>query len=192
MPWLGISVGLLRERSLRILTNSGLIPPCMQSIFSSMTAAIGMALKVSTKFFQIFTENFRLPAWVGAYTRRRSRRAYWSPLIRGCRAGGRSSRGTWPCRIVAGQCSTPIASPDLRSLPGRGNSSRVESLRSQRSWVDLGIAHGCRLQSWWALLTQGALVAGGRLLATSGTLPSPLPMIVSRPFLIFQPLGDLW
>lgn len=86
-------MGLLRDNSLRILTSSGLMPPCMHSIFSSMTAAMGMALNVSTKVFQIFTENLRLPACRGAYTRHRSRTAYLFRRISDFRAGGRSFRG---------------------------------------------------------------------------------------------------
>lgn len=58
-----------------------------------MTAATGIVLKVSMKFFHSLSENLRLPVLLFYYTHRRSRRVCLSRLIRGSREGGRNLRG---------------------------------------------------------------------------------------------------
>ena len=68
MPWLGMSVGRLSVNILGNLLSYGLSPPCMQSIFYSMMAAMGMALKQSVKTFQSLIVNFLLPELIEEYT----------------------------------------------------------------------------------------------------------------------------
>ena len=94
---------------------------------------MGMMLNVSTKVFQILSENLRLPLSYGMYTNRRSRRACLSMRIRGSPLEGRSFRGISPCTQRGGRLSRLTASPDRRSLQGTGSSFRAESRRSRRS-----------------------------------------------------------
>jgi hypothetical protein len=67
-PSLGMSVGLLIELIRLNSLRCGLIPPCMQSMLSSMTAAIGSELKQSTKYFHVLIEYFLLPDLFYEYT----------------------------------------------------------------------------------------------------------------------------
>lgn len=54
---MGLLMASISESELR----SGLSPPCMQMILSSMTAHTGIALKTSRKYFQILRLYLRLP-----------------------------------------------------------------------------------------------------------------------------------
>lgn len=98
-----------------------------------MTAAMGMVLNVSTKVFQILSENLRLPSSYGMYTNRRSRRACLFLRIRGSPLEGRNFRGISPCTQRGGRSSRPTASPDPRNPQGKGSSFRAESRRSRKS-----------------------------------------------------------
>lgn len=148
MPWFGMSVGRLSESNFLIFNNSGLIPPCMQSIFSSMTAATGIVLKVSMKCFHSFSENFRLPVLLSYYTRHRSHRACLSQLIRDFLEGGRNSRDIWSYSKRVMLLFRLIASRDRHNPQERDNFSQVESLHNRRSSIDLGTAHGYLLLFW--------------------------------------------
>lgn len=61
LPVSGISVGRITRLIWSILCKSGLSPPCMVKIFSSMIAAMGRQLKQSVKVFQILMLYRRLP-----------------------------------------------------------------------------------------------------------------------------------
>lgn len=58
----GTSVGRITRRICSIDCRSGLSPPCMVKIFSSMMAAMGRQLKQSVNVFQSLMLYRRLPA----------------------------------------------------------------------------------------------------------------------------------
>ena len=69
MPLVGTSVGLWIVLIVLKSFSCLLMPPCMQRMRSSMTAATGMALKQSIKKFHTLVEYLRLPNLVYLYTR---------------------------------------------------------------------------------------------------------------------------
>lgn len=91
LPVSGTSVGRITRRICSILWRSGLRPPCIVKIFSSMIAAIGRQLKQSVKVFHSLMLYRRLPVVVdhsvisippevwpkklGTHTHRRSRKS---------------------------------------------------------------------------------------------------------------------
>ena len=153
-----MSVGRFNDSNFLIFSSSGLIPPCIHSIFSSMTAATGIVLKVSMKCFHSFSENFRLPVLLSYYTRRRSHRACLSRLIRGFLEGGRNLKGIWFCSKKAVLLFRLIASRDRHSHQGRDNFSMVGTLHNRKSLANPEIAHGYLLLFWWVLKVRGASV----------------------------------
>jgi hypothetical protein len=64
VPVSGTSVGLITLRICSILCRSGLNPPCIVKIFSSMMAAMGRQLKQSVKVFHNLILYRRLPRQV--------------------------------------------------------------------------------------------------------------------------------
>jgi hypothetical protein len=97
-----------------------------------MAAAMGMVLNVSTKVFQILSENLRLPLSYGMYNNRTSRRVCLSMRIRGSPLKGRNFRGILPCTQRGERLSRLTASPDRSSLQEKDSSFRAESRRSPR------------------------------------------------------------
>ena len=154
MPWLGTSVGRLRLSILPILLSYGLMPPCMQNIFYSTTAAKGIALNTSQKRFQAAKDNLRLPTYPHTYINRRSRRVCWLLQTRGYLLGGRSFQGTWFCSRVATWLFTVTACLGLRSLPETDSFSQAENHWSRIFLWDLRTVRGCPLRSWWVLIVR--------------------------------------
>ncbi len=153
-----MSVGRLSESNFLIFSSSGLIPPCMHNIFSSMTAATGMVLKVSMKCFHSLSENFRLPVLLSDYTRHRSRRACLSLLISDSLWVEKNSKDILSYSKTVMLLFRWIACRDPHNHLEKGNFSKVESLRNRISLINPEIAHGYLRLFWWALRVREALV----------------------------------
>ena len=81
------------------------------------------------------------------YIRRRSRRCGWCWHIHGCRAVGRSSRGTWSCRRATDRSSPVTVCRGRRSRRGTSSCFQAGIRHTRTVAVGRSIGRGCRLQT---------------------------------------------
>lgn len=162
MPLSGTSVGLLIVLIVRKSLSYLLMPPCTQKMRCSMTAAMGMVLKQSTKIFHILVEYLRLPILVYLYTHHKIRIQRWYLYTRDFLAAGRSSKSTWFCNIVAAPSFTLIVFPDRRSLLGRDSYWVADSHSFWIFWGGRWIVRVCFRLLWWVPWVRVVLVERGR------------------------------
>ena len=103
----------------------------------------------SIHFKMIFSSNsFQLSltdVWccTFSYTRRRSRKFYWSRRTRGCLCAKSSFQGTLFCMRAAGKWFRATVCLCRRSRLRRCSSLRVGSHRTRTVWVGRSIGRGC-------------------------------------------------
>lgn len=131
-PWSGTSSGLTNLRICSKLSSWGLKPPCIHSIFSSISAQTGMTLNTSEKVFHSLILYFLLPWLICKYISRKSRISCWCWSIRGCLWAWRSSQGSWSCKQAWGRWSRLTVFLGQHNLPKTNSWSLQEIQRIRR------------------------------------------------------------
>ena len=81
------------------------------------------------------------------YIHHKTHRFCWCWHTRGCHARGRSSLGTWFCRLARGRWFPVTVCHGPRSHQGTGSCSPGGSHRTQTTWAGHSTVRGCHLQS---------------------------------------------
>ena len=156
-PVSGTSVGRITLRICSMDWRSGLSPPCIVKIFSSIIAAIGRQLKQSVNVFHNLMLYRRLPkrnrlvrmlpdvTEKQAYIRHRSHKFCWCLHIRGYRGGWKSFQDIWSYMRAIGIWSPTTAFHDLHNHRGKDSLPPVENLHTQITVIDHNTAHVYRL-----------------------------------------------
>ena len=147
-PSSGISIGLLMLHKSLTLCKSGERPPCMHNIFSSISAMMGIALKTSTKYFQIFRLYLLLPKLSLLYTRRRNHRCDWCWHFHGFLSAGKSFRGIWSCSKGGASCIRLNFFPYRHNRQWRDSYCLQAILHTQKLSANLRTARVYRLFYW--------------------------------------------
>lgn len=148
-PWSGTSTGLTILRIWSKFSNWGLIPPCMQRIFSSMRAHTGITLKTSEKTFHSFRLYFLLPLLDMKYIHHRNHKYDWYWSIHDFLWVRKSFQGILFCTPTIKRCTLSIVFLCRCNHPRTGSLCLRGNLHTQIAWSDLRTDHGYPHKSLW-------------------------------------------
>ena len=137
---------LLRSLTLCI---SGDSPPCIQRIFSSIKAMIGIALKTSTKYFHILRLYLLLPSYLYCYIHHKTRKSYLCWRFRGFLWVKRSFMGTWFCSREEASCIRLNFCLCRHNHQWKDSYCLLAILHTQIFWAGRHTVHEYLLNKWW-------------------------------------------
>ena len=139
---------LILLRSLT-LCMSGDRPPCIQRIFSSIKAMIGIALKTSTKYFHILRLYLLLPSYLYFYISHKNRKSYLCLRFHGFLLTKRSFMETWFCSREGASCIRLNFFLCRHNRRWKDSYCLLAILHTKRFWAGRCTVHGYLLNIRW-------------------------------------------